>query len=97
MQWNVLKQDQLGQSDRSMLCLMASSASQALKRKPDLFLSESLDVKAVFHCGKCTPDLHRYILLPCWFVQISALLTEVQSGNLLLQHSGAPFVFLFSV
>uniref|UniRef100_A0A4W5NW12 Importin-13 n=1 Tax=Hucho hucho TaxID=62062 RepID=A0A4W5NW12_9TELE len=23
----------------------------ALKRKPDLFLSESLDVKAVFHCG----------------------------------------------
>uniref|UniRef100_A0A6Q2XHQ4 Importin-13 n=1 Tax=Esox lucius TaxID=8010 RepID=A0A6Q2XHQ4_ESOLU len=27
--------------------------SPALKRKPDLFLSESLDVKAVFHCGKC--------------------------------------------
>uniref|UniRef100_A0A673ZA38 Importin-13 n=1 Tax=Salmo trutta TaxID=8032 RepID=A0A673ZA38_SALTR len=27
--------------------------AQALKRKPDLFLSESLDVKAVFHCGKC--------------------------------------------
>uniref|UniRef100_A0AAQ6ACM3 Importin-13 n=1 Tax=Amphiprion ocellaris TaxID=80972 RepID=A0AAQ6ACM3_AMPOC len=25
--------------------------AQALKRKPDLFLSESLDVKAVFHCG----------------------------------------------
>ncbi|KAJ4943634.1 hypothetical protein JOQ06_006132 [Pogonophryne albipinna] len=26
-------------------------AERALKRKPDLFLSESLDVKAVFHCG----------------------------------------------
>lgn len=25
--------------------------AQALKRKPDLFLSDSLDVKAVFHCG----------------------------------------------
>ncbi|XP_066533731.1 importin-13 [Hoplias malabaricus] len=25
--------------------------AQALKRKPDLFLSENLDVKAVFHCG----------------------------------------------
>ncbi|KAM7388497.1 hypothetical protein PAMP_024667 [Pampus punctatissimus] len=25
--------------------------TSALKRKPDLFLSESLDVKAVFHCG----------------------------------------------
>ncbi|XP_055778827.1 importin-13-like isoform X1 [Salvelinus fontinalis] len=25
--------------------------AQALKRKPDLFLSETLDVKAVFHCG----------------------------------------------
>uniref|UniRef100_H2VDA3 Importin-13 n=1 Tax=Takifugu rubripes TaxID=31033 RepID=H2VDA3_TAKRU len=25
--------------------------AQALKRKPDLFLSDSLDVKAVYHCG----------------------------------------------
>uniref|UniRef100_A0A8C9VY09 Importin 13 n=1 Tax=Scleropages formosus TaxID=113540 RepID=A0A8C9VY09_SCLFO len=25
--------------------------AQALKRKPDLFLSENLDVKAVYHCG----------------------------------------------
>lgn len=25
---------------------------QALKRKPDLFLCERLDVKAVFQCGK---------------------------------------------
>ncbi|XP_041967527.1 importin-13 isoform X2 [Alosa sapidissima] len=25
--------------------------AQALKRKPDLYLSENLDVKAVFHCG----------------------------------------------
>ncbi|XP_039592000.1 importin-13 isoform X1 [Polypterus senegalus] len=25
--------------------------AQALKRKPDLFLSEALDVKAIFHCG----------------------------------------------
>uniref|UniRef100_A0A8C9TSF8 Importin-13 n=1 Tax=Scleropages formosus TaxID=113540 RepID=A0A8C9TSF8_SCLFO len=25
--------------------------AQALKRKPDLFMSENLDVKAVFHCG----------------------------------------------
>ncbi|XP_019752676.1 importin-13 isoform X1 [Hippocampus comes] len=25
--------------------------AQALKRKPDLYLSESLDVKAVYHCG----------------------------------------------
>lgn len=25
---------------------------QALKRKPDLFMCSSLDVKAVFHCGE---------------------------------------------
>lgn len=32
---------------------------QALKRKPDLFLCERLDVKAVFQCGKYG-QVHRW-------------------------------------
>uniref|UniRef100_A0A3P9LIK3 Importin-13 n=1 Tax=Oryzias latipes TaxID=8090 RepID=A0A3P9LIK3_ORYLA len=37
--------------------------AQALKRKPDLFLSESLDVKAVFHCGNGL-SLNLFMFLP---------------------------------
>uniref|UniRef100_A0A673ZAQ9 Importin-13 n=1 Tax=Salmo trutta TaxID=8032 RepID=A0A673ZAQ9_SALTR len=51
--------------------------AQALKRKPDLFLSESLDVKAVFHCGKC--------VLLCSRTHTCCGLVVQENGKLLLQ------------
>ncbi|XP_051788454.1 importin-13 isoform X1 [Erpetoichthys calabaricus] len=70
--------------------------AQALKRKPDLFLSEALDVKAIFHCGvmslkfpeaptvKATCLFFTELLPHCGDVQLIGQVVH-DDGRLLLQ------------
>ncbi|CAB1324207.1 unnamed protein product [Coregonus sp. 'balchen'] len=74
--------------EKSVKTLLHDFAPMALKRKPDLFLSESLDVKAVFHCEaptvKSTCLFFTELLPRCSDVPPVARVVQ-EDGKLLLQ------------
>ncbi|XP_061635403.1 importin-13-like isoform X2 [Phyllopteryx taeniolatus] len=65
--------------------------AQALKRKPDLYLSESLDVKAVYHCGLLSlkfPEAPTVKSTCLFFTELLPRCSDMSPVSRLLQEDG---------